>query len=146
METKRCTRRDHQGDNPLPLSEFYVNRAAKDGLLSRCKACQRRAMKLAQPSNTRYHRERHHRFRAQVFGHYGEVCRCCGATSRLTIDHVDGNGAEHRTELFGPPGSQHAERFYRWIVASGYPGDLQVLCVACNTSKGTGPSCRLRHA
>jgi hypothetical protein len=37
--TKKCSNPEHEGPNPLPVSEFSRRTAAKDGLQSRCKAC-----------------------------------------------------------------------------------------------------------
>lgn len=84
--------------------------------------------------------------RAQVFAHYGTSCVCCHATDRLTLDHVDGDGASHRKELFG--GRIYAgRRFYLWLLANNFPQEpvLQVLCLRCNASKGTGSRCLLVH-
>lgn len=35
----------------------------------------------------------------KVFAHYGQWCACCRSTKRLSIDHIDGDGAEHRKQL-----------------------------------------------
>lgn len=88
-------------------------------------------------------RRRMRQAREQVLAHYGTSCACCGATDRLTIDHVDGGGNAHRIELFGRLGSSGT--FYRWLVANGFPSGYQVLCRPCNASKGTGPACSLDH-
>jgi hypothetical protein len=41
---------------------------------------------------------------AIVFNHYGWQCACPGCSSTdLCIDHVNGDGAQHRTELYGHP-------------------------------------------
>jgi hypothetical protein len=55
----------------------------------------------------------------------------------LEIDHVLGNGKEHREELnivFG-------EQFYRWLVRNNFPDDYQTLCSSCNGAKGRGKEC-----
>jgi hypothetical protein len=90
-----------------------------------------------------YDRARAERARKQVFAHYGEQCACCGTTKRLTIDHVNGDGAEHRRELFGDPKQNHG--FYRWLVRNGFPAGFQTLCFPCNRSKGKGERCMLQH-
>ena len=82
------------------------------------------------------------RYRTAIFDHYGWECACCGAADRLTIDHIDGSGAQHRKELFG--GRQIAgTRFYSWLIQRGFPPGYQTLCLPCNRSKGTGPRCRM---
>ena len=84
--------------------------------------------------------------KAIVFGHYGQVCACCGTTKRLTIDHVNGDGDAHRTALFGSA-TGGGMKFYRWLIEHGFPNDppLQTLCGGCNSSKRDGPRCRLNH-
>jgi hypothetical protein len=91
-----------------------------------------------------YQRERTAALAARVFAHYGTSCACCGSTGRLTIDHIDGDGREHREALFGS--SKRAGReFYLWLISEGFPGGHQALCTPCNTSKGRGARCQLNH-
>ena len=89
----------------------------------------------------RYRARRHQREREQVFAHYGTSCACCGAADRLTIDHVAGDGAEHRRAM----GNRGGYRTYRWLIANGFPAGFQTLCEPCNLSKGRKPACRLGH-
>lgn len=86
---------------------------------------------------------RHRRMRTLVFEHYGTVCACpgCGATRDLTIDHVDGKGAEHRKEL----GIGGGWPFYAWLIREGFPEGYQALCRSCNASKGAYESCIRWH-
>jgi hypothetical protein len=88
--------------------------------------------------------ERRQRLRQQVFGHYGRSCACCGTAENPTIDHVNGDGSQHREELFGN-GKQAGIRFYRWLVNNGFPEGYQTLCMPCNQSKSEGERCRLDH-
>lgn len=82
--------------------------------------------------------------RAKVFRHYGTTCACCGTTENLSIDHVNGNGGDHREELFGRRyGGGH--ELYRWLVKNGFPAGFQTLCLPCNQSKSKGERCRLKH-
>jgi hypothetical protein len=84
------------------------------------------------------------RVRAQVFAHYGQACACCGRSDQLTIDHVNGDGDTHRRELFGKSRAGGV-RFYAWLVRQGFPPGYQTLCHPCNTSKGGGLRCIIRH-
>lgn len=70
-----------------------------------------------------------------VLGHYGRACACCGATSDLSIDHVEPclEGRKRRS----------AREFYRWLVVHGFPPGFQTLCMPCNRSKRTGKLCKL---
>ena len=88
-------------------------------------------------------RNRAAELKAQVFSHYGLACACCGTRDDLSIDHVNGDGRQHREELFGRQAG--SSQFYYWLVQQGFPSGYQVLCRPCNASKRTGKYCRLRH-
>lgn len=81
------------------------------------------------------------RNRTAVFEHYGWVCTCCGSTDRPTIDHINGDGRQHREQVRCGSGSG----LYRWLVRNGFPEGFQTLCWPCNDSKKNGPKCRLNH-
>ena len=83
--------------------------------------------------------------RTAVFDHYGWACACCGSTKRPTIDHVNGDGHEHREELFGNSRGGNSFNLYRWLIANSFPGGFQTLCWPCNVSKRDGERCRLKH-
>ena len=88
-----------------------------------------------------YRRSAYARVRAAVFDHYGRTCACCGGTDRPTIDHINGDGAEHRRMLR----SNDPSKVYRWLIRQGFPAGFQTLCLPCNQSKGTGTRCRIDH-
>jgi hypothetical protein len=91
-------------------------------------------------------RQRNADLKAQVLAHYGDVCACCGTSDRLSIDHVNGDGRQHRTELFGhPQRGGTGTRYWAWLIQQGFPAGYQTLCRPCNSSKGTGERCRLTH-
>ncbi len=77
-------------------------------------------------------RERRARERLRVLNHYGCKCACPGCTVTtpefLEIDHIDGNGGEHRRELGGI-------HIYSWLVKNNFPDGFQVLCCNCNRAK-----------
>jgi hypothetical protein len=85
-------------------------------------------------------RRRHAANRKAVLDHYGRSCACCGTTKRLGIDHVNGDGREHRAQI-----GAGSSRLYRWLIANGFPGGFQVLCGWCNKSKADGERCNLDH-
>ncbi len=72
--------------------------------------------------------------RLATITHYGGECVYCGISELifLTIDHVDGNGKEHRkTE-----GNHICAVLRRHKAATGqYPTGFQVLCWNCNSAK-----------
>jgi hypothetical protein len=88
-------------------------------------------------------RQRRAELRRRVFEVYGTRCICCGSGDDLTLDHPDGDGAEHRRELFGTQTGGH--HFYRWLDREGWPGGYVTMCHPCNRSKATGDRCRLDH-
>jgi hypothetical protein len=67
----------------------------------------------------------------------GPKCVCCGETlfEGLAIDHIAGDGAEHRRKTKTTSG------MYHWLKKNGYPPGFQVLCATCNVAKGTGDHC-----
>lgn len=86
-------------------------------------------------------RRNHRKLRAAVFDHYGWACACCGSTERPSIDHVNGDGVEHRRSV----GINTGTKTYHWLIANGFPEGFQTLCGPCNASKRSGTSCRLAH-
>lgn len=80
----------------------------------------------------------------EVFERYGGcVCNCCseGHIEFLTIDHIDGNGAEHRRRIFGKSAGMGGARLYRALKREGFPAGFQVLCFNCNVAKGFYGEC-----
>lgn len=78
----------------------------------------------------------------ETISQYGGLCACCGEKKIefLTIDHIDGNGAEHRKSIGLDYGSDEktvaGHNFYRWLKNNNYPKDnYQVLCFNCNYAK-----------
>ena len=69
----------------------------------------------------------------QVLTHYGGgklACIKCGFTDEraLTIDHIDGNGNQHRKEV-------KRQNLYRWLRRADYPEGFQTLCMNCQWIK-----------
>lgn len=74
------------------------------------------------------------RYKERTFLHYcnGEIkCQKCGFSDvrALTIDHINGDGAEHRQTVKGS--------LYCWLHKRGYPLGFQVLCMNCQFIKRT---------
>jgi hypothetical protein len=70
-----------------------------------------------------------------VLSRYGQegkcVCVKCGFTniSALSIDHINGNGTEHRKEV------GRGEAFYSWLIKNNFPEGYQTLCMNCQFVK-----------
>jgi hypothetical protein len=75
----------------------------------------------------------------ETITHYGGKCTCCGETQMefLSIDHINGNGNEHRQKIKRYGGWN----FYNWLKKNNYPEGYQVLCMNCNTAKGFYGKC-----
>ena len=136
MDTKHC----HKCDRTLPKTEFYSNKRKPDGLGTACKVCAKQ--------QGREHRNRHpervylrelaakNELKHEVFSQYcdeGVKCKRCGFSDlrALTIDHIDGNGNQHRKSI----GRNSGCTFYRWLKQQAYPEGFQVLCMNCQFIK-----------
>lgn len=85
-------------------------------------------------------RKRHAANRLAALAHYGGACACCGETFEgfLVIDHIDGNGNEHRKAMGARTG------VFLWLKRNGYPPGFQVLCANCNMAKERPGGCRAK--
>lgn len=87
----------------------------------------------------------------EVLKEYGNECVCCqeDKIEFLTIDHVDGTGAEHRKSLgldYGRDRGTGGHNFYRWLKKNNYPRDnFQILCFNCNAAKHMYGKCPHKH-
>jgi len=61
-----------------------------------------------------------------VFEHYGKECACCGEKNQyfLTIDHINGDGRNHRKKI--------KIQLNSWLVKNNFPEGFQTLCLNCN--------------
>jgi len=80
-------------------------------------------------------RENYRKVKDEVFLAYGGYkCACCGEEEQsfLCIDHINGGGEKHRTEIgVGVRG----RNMYTWLKKNGFPPGFQVLCHNCNMGK-----------
>ncbi|MFZ4580668.1 MAG: hypothetical protein ACOYOB_19965, partial [Myxococcota bacterium] len=104
---------------------------------TRCGRCRERG-NATQRASTKYTvnaKARRDRVRADVFGHYGTVCACCGEARDpfLQIDHIDGTGYAHVDRA----GRRVAGgQLYAQLKRTGYPTGYRVLCSNCNFALG----------
>lgn len=70
----------------------------------------------------------HARLRVEIFNNYGGKCECCGESdfSKLTIDHILGDGKAHRNEI-------GTGNLYPWLKKNNFPkNNFRLLCYNCN--------------
>lgn len=72
-------------------------------------------------------------YRRQVLAAYGNHCVCCeeATTAFLVMDHIDGEGNQHRREL-------RTNAIYPAIISEKFPNKYQILCRNCNWGKFIG--------
>ena len=75
------------------------------------------------------------RIKETVLTHYGNgYCACVlcgfGDLRALSIDHMDGRGAEHRRRVANGGGA-----FYNWLIKNEFPEGYQTLCMNCQWIK-----------
>lgn len=154
---KRCSR----CGEVKPLDDFHRYSRSNDGHGSWCKTCaskywqaqgesqrdrkrrnsRERYLRLGDEIR-RYNRERNQQLKAMLVAHYSNganKCVCCGESEVrfLTIDHIDGNGAEHRKTTKCGTGAT----FYRRLIREGMPEGYQVLCYNCNNARIWNKKC-----
>jgi hypothetical protein len=79
-------------------------------------------------------REKNRKLKIEVIAAYGGKCVCCKEKNIefLAVDHENGGGRKHRTEIAGT-----GSAFYAWLKRNKFPKDgLRVLCHNCNQSLG----------
>jgi hypothetical protein len=79
------------------------------------------------------------RIKKEVLSFYSKgklECRCCKEDiyEFLTIEHINGNGAQHRKEM---PSSN----IYLELKKNKFPKGYEVLCYNCNCAKGVLGKC-----
>jgi hypothetical protein len=81
--------------------------------------------------------------RQRLFAIYGTFCACCGETEQsfLTIEHIDGTGAEHRRQYKSGQGSD-SKALYRELINSSPPNpNIRIYCFNCNWGKFVHGEC-----
>ncbi len=105
---------------------------------ARCRVCMEADLARQKEKQARNHNAgnvdfkttRRRRDRKAAIEHYGGKCMRCGESipEFLCFDHVNDDGAEHRT-LVKPPALP------TWLKNNGYPSLIQLLCHSCNIKK-----------
>jgi len=121
-------RQDHKAE----IAEYYqVHKARK----AETDKQYRQAHRLESAKYSRQYRQTHsQQIRIEILTHYGNgklACVRCGLDDirALSIDHINGKGAEHR-QIEGT-----GFGFYRWLVRNNLPEGYQTLCMSCQFIK-----------
>lgn len=120
------------------LSSFYACNRNDDGLQSYCRKCSSEAALAKGSDGVGYTQRYARRVRLEVLCHYSAdppFCACCRESQYefLSIDHIDGGGAQHRKEI--------GSGLYAWLRRNGFPKGFRVLCHSCNQSIGAYGYC-----
>jgi len=69
------------------------------------------------------------KLKKHIYGIYGGKCKnCeCNKCEFLTIDHVNNDGAQHRSII--------GNNIYTWLKQNNFPSEFQLLCYNCNYIK-----------
>lgn len=80
------------------------------------------------------HKRMHAKLKREVIDAYGGKCKRCGERDIdvLTLDHVNEDGALHRSKNIKVDGWAGIRR---WAKKMGYPKSIQCLCFNCNIKK-----------
>jgi hypothetical protein len=120
-----------------PLDSYYTRPNRASGYHAQCKSCQMKKVMSYRPryadKQSVYSKVSYQRLKSEIIEAYGGSCVCCGELERdfLTIDHVNGDGAESRRAGEGLGGSLYCK-----LKREGFPRDrYQLLCYNCNCSK-----------
>ena len=121
------------GDTKPFNSEFFGSRKQnKFGLDTYCRIC---TNKKANKENWKYRQK----LRNEIISAYSKnrnCCACCGELRDefLTLDHVNGDGKNHRKKHPG-------QGVYYDLRRRGFPDGYQILCFNCNCSIGIKGYC-----
>lgn len=101
-----------------------------------CKVWQEKNLEKVREINLKYRQN----LRLDALNHYSNnnlSCACCGEKhiKFLTIDHINGNGREHRRSIGKNLSSW---QFFMWLRKNNYPKGFQILCMNCNYAKSHG--------
>lgn len=125
-------------------SDEFFNRTSRKTYTSMCKSCsgnyQRDYKKKFQDQHGYGFSQRERlllKYRVMVqYCRGAPFCQCCKEDRMefLSIDHIDGGGAEHRKALGGTT-------IYLWLSKMEYPEGFRVLCHNCNQAIGQHGYC-----
>lgn len=98
------------------------------------KRLHRAANKASYKEQSKKHSATHrHKLRQDILDAYGRSCAICGETteSKLTLDHINNDGAQHRAVV-----GHGSEPVYADLRRRGFPREgFRILCRSCNVKE-----------
>ena len=142
-EGKRADKREYRANNREQIKEY--NREWQASNRERIKASRRDYEARNQERITSYQHKRRTDDNRELLELLGNECKCCGEAylPALAVDHVNGDGAEHKKELRYNPSHSY---FLKHLKAGTLKRPIQLLCHNCNIAKGTDLTCPCRYA
>jgi hypothetical protein len=134
-ERKETERRKDPTKNRDRILRWYKKNRELILKRDKLKRIQRSATQIIKDKQIR--KAKHIKLKTRILQAYGgPMCVCCGESdiNVLTIDHLNNNGSEHRSELFGKRNGCSVQ-FYHWLIRNNFPKEYQVLCSNCNLAK-----------
>lgn len=124
------------------IRNFFRSNYSRDGFQHECKLCchhryRAHKLKCQQLGVLTFSQRTSRRLKLEVLSAYGNgkppECDCCGEKQIefLSIDHVNGNGNEHRRKI-----RTQGTGFYMWLKRNKFPSGFRVLCHNCNQAIG----------
>ena len=115
------------------MRTFYLKRMTDPVMRAKDKEYGFRYYREHRESESKKNAARNRALRMEAIAAYGGKCACCQETITefLTLDHINGGGAQHRKRARGSTGT-----IYRDLRKQGWPTDnYQILCWNCNLAK-----------
>lgn len=142
---RTCCSKGHEytADNVYYAPRKHAVGTQGTGVARICKVCRaeshdkyRRAnLKKVSKKESRLSAKRMRECWIKILSEFNNECQCCGETrqSFLTLDHINGDGADHR---------RRQNNMYVAVVREGIPRDrYRVLCMNCNWALRHGNKC-----
>lgn len=140
MDTKICSGCKETKDRAEFGTRMNHGRRVCNPRCKPCRVIQERAWQKRNPEKIKAKCKRTNaRLKLTVFQHYGMECACCGEKDIrfFSIDHINGNGAEHRRD----PNIGSGTNMYAWLIRNHFPPGFQTLCYQCNLAKHFNKFC-----
>lgn len=133
LKEKTCT----VCNKTLPINQFQYGKTA----YARCRTCRNTLNRtyhhseIGRAKSIARNKKRREKIKLEVLSHYTNDTFCCSKCDCkdircLSLDHINGDGADHRREI----GKKSLDE---WAKKNNFPNTLQVLCMNCQFIKAS---------